>query len=321
MAQPNSNQVHVNRPLTNISVAYMQNQANFIADKVFPVVPVDKQGDIYTVYTKNDWFRDEATARAAGTESAGSGYNLDNSNTYYAVPYAFHKDVPDQLRANADSHLNLDREASEFVTQRLLVRRERLWATNYFTTSKWGTDVVGGTNFTVWSDFAGGSDPAADVETGKVTVLTATGVEPNTLVLGYEVFSKLKQHPVVKDQFKYVSSASITEEMLANFFDVDRVLVAKATYATNVEGETAAYSLIQGKHALLCYVNPRPSLMTPSAGYVFGWRGISQGMGVNMAMKRFRMEHLESDRVEGQFAYDMKVIGSDLGYFFSGAVS
>lgn len=58
-------------------------------------------------------------------------------------------------------------------------------------------------------------------------------------------------------------------------------------YATNNEGETAAYSFVQGKHALLCYVNPRPSLMSPSAGYVFGWRGISQGMGVNMAMKRF----------------------------------
>ncbi len=320
MSQPTSTQVHVNRPLTNISIAYMQNQANFIADRVFPVVPVDKQADIYTVYTKNDWFRDEAQARAAGTESAGSGYNLDNSNTYYCVPYAFHKDVADQIRANADSHLNLDREATEFVTQRLLVRRERLWATNFFATSKWGTDKTGGTDFTVWSNFAN-SDPASDVEAGKVTILQNTGFEPNTLVLGYSVFSKLKQHPVIKDQFKYVSSQSITEDMMAQFFGVDRVLVAKATYATNHEGETAAYSFVQGKHALLCYVNPRPSLMSPSAGYVFGWRGISQGMGVNMAMKRFRLEHLESDRVEGQFAYDMKVVGSDLGYFFSGAVS
>jgi len=320
MAQPNQNSVHVNRPLTNISIAYIQNQANFIADKVFPVVPVDKQADIYTVYTKNDWFRDEATARAAGTESAGSGYNLDNSNTYYCVPYGLHKDVPDQIRANADSHLNLDREATELVTQRLLVRRERLWATNFFATSKWGTDKTGGTDFTVWSDFAL-SDPAADVEAGKVTILTNTGFEPNTLVLGYSVFSKLKQHPTIKDQFKYVSANSITAEMMAQFFDVERVLVAKATYATNVEGETAAYSLIQGSHALLCYVNPRPSLMSPSAGYVFGWRGISQGMGVNMAFSRFRMEQLKSDRVEGEFAYDMKVVGADLGYFFASAVS
>lgn len=40
----------------------MQNQANFIADRVFPVVPVDKQADIYTVYTKNDWFRDRSAS-------------------------------------------------------------------------------------------------------------------------------------------------------------------------------------------------------------------------------------------------------------------
>jgi hypothetical protein len=81
MPQPTQGSVHVNRPLTMISVAYMQDQAEFIADKVFPVVPVDKQSDLYYVYTKNDWFRDEAKPRAAGTESAGGGYNLSTTAT------------------------------------------------------------------------------------------------------------------------------------------------------------------------------------------------------------------------------------------------
>ena len=71
MPQPNINSVHVDAILTNISVAYLQNQDNFIADKVFPVIPVDKKSDKYFTYTKNDWFRDEAQRRAPGTESAG----------------------------------------------------------------------------------------------------------------------------------------------------------------------------------------------------------------------------------------------------------
>jgi hypothetical protein len=33
------------------------------------------------------------------------------------------------------------------------------------------------------------------------------------------------------------------------------------------------------------------------------------------------MEHLKSDRVEGETAYDMKLTGSDLGCFFSAIVA
>ena len=47
MAQPNVNNVHIDAILTNISVAYMQKSENFIADKVFPVVTVDKKSDKY----------------------------------------------------------------------------------------------------------------------------------------------------------------------------------------------------------------------------------------------------------------------------------
>ena len=67
MAQPSLHSVHIDAPLTNISVAYLQAQTNFIAPRVFPVVPVDKQSDLYFTYTKNDWFRDEAKPRGAGT--------------------------------------------------------------------------------------------------------------------------------------------------------------------------------------------------------------------------------------------------------------
>jgi hypothetical protein len=38
-----ASQVHIDQPLTNLTVAYLQSQDNFIADKVFPNVPVDKK--------------------------------------------------------------------------------------------------------------------------------------------------------------------------------------------------------------------------------------------------------------------------------------
>jgi hypothetical protein len=123
-AQPTASDVHVSRPLTNLSVAWAQKAENYVADKVFPLVRVMKQADQYRTYTRADWLRDEAAVRAAGTESAGGGFNL-GSDTYFCLKYAYHKDVDDDTRSNADAGINPDRDATQFVTQQLITRGSR----------------------------------------------------------------------------------------------------------------------------------------------------------------------------------------------------
>lgn len=316
MPQPTSSQVHVDAILTNISVAYMQSQDNFIASKVFPVVPVSKQSDKFFTYTKNDWFRDEAQRRADATESAGGGYNL-GTDSYQADVYAFHKDIGDQTRANADAPINVDREAAEFVTSRLMLKMETQWVSSFFGSGVWATDS---TPSNLWSDYTS-SDPLNDVETGKRTILANTGFAPNTLVLGYDVFKTLKNHPDLVDRIKYTSAQTLTEGLMASLFDIDRVMVAKAVKATNNEGATGVYDFTHGKNALLCYSAPSPGLLQPSAGYVMSWTGVSGGLGATIGTSRLRMDQYRADRIEAEIAFDMKVIGSDLGYFFSSVVA
>lgn len=325
MPQPTISQVHIDAILTNISVAYMQKAENFIADKVFPIVPVDKKSNKYFKYDKNDWFRDEAQRRAPGTESAGGGYNL-STDTYSADVWAFHKDVDDQTLANADSPLNPLREAAEFVTSRLLLRREVQFISDFMTTGVWATDVTGvsasatSSQFIQWNDYAN-SDPIEDIEEAKAKILSTTGYEGNTLVLGYEVFRQLKNHPDIVDRYKYTTSSVITEEMMARLFGVDRILVAKSVRATNNEGATGAYAFNFGKAACLLHSAPNPGLMTPSAGYIFAWTGVSGGLGATIGTSQFRMEYLKASRVEAEVAFDNKVVASDLGYFFATAVA
>lgn len=331
MPQPDVNNVHIDAILTNISVAYIQNTGNFIADQVFPVIPVDKKSNLYFIYTKADWFRDEAQRRADGTASAGSGYGLTTDN-YAADVYAFHKDIGDQTRANSDNPLNPDMEATQFVTQRLLLRREVQWATDYFASGVWATTVTGGSSYSEdsatykWSDYieatSFNSNPITDIEEAKSFVLQNTGYEPNTLVLGYKVFQVLKNHPLLVDRYKYTQAGAIvTEDLLAQLFGVDRVLVAKAVVNSGKEGSNAqSYAFTVGNNALLCYTAPNPGLMTPSAGYTFMWTGVSGGLGSTVGVSRFRMEELKADRVEGEVAFDNKVVAADLGYFFSGII-
>ena len=325
MPQPSINSVHVDAILTNISVAYLQNQDNFIADKVFPVIPVDKKSDKFFTYTKNDWFRDEAQRRAPGTESAGGGYNL-STDTYTADVWAFHKDVDDQTTANADAPLNPLREATEFVTRRLMLRRELQFNTDFLTGGVWANDYDGvagapsANEVKQWSDYTS-SDPISDIENAKSSILSSTGMEANTLVLGYDVFKALKNHPDLVDRIKYTSSQTITTDMLAAMFDIPRVLVSKAVKATNNEGATGAYGFTTGKKALLAHVAPQPGLLTPSAGYTFSWTGVSGGLGATIGTSQFRMESIKSDRIEAEIAFDNKVISSDLGFFWDTVVA
>lgn len=333
MAKPTASQVHVNTPLTNISVAYMQSAEDFVARRVFPNVPVQHQSDRYYIYDRADFNRDQAEKRAPGTESAGGGYTLDNSPNYFCDVWAIHKDVDDQIMANSDPVLRPDRDATEWVTQQLMIRQEVEWVSTYFTGGVWTAGDLDGVNaspgtseFLQWDDDA--STPIEDIRTGKTTIKQNTGMKGNTLVVSQAVMDALVDHPDIVDRVKYsggvgnTSPAMVNEQTLAALFGLDRVMVASAVQNTAAESLTESSSFIAGKKALLCHAAPNPGIMTPTAGYTFSWRNyLNVGNEMGVAISRFRMDHLKSDRVEGEIAMDFELVSSDLGYFFDNAVA
>jgi hypothetical protein len=331
-AQPTISQVHVAAPLTNIAVAYMQDDANYIADKIFPVVPVEYQSDLYYVWNKDDFFRDEAEIRADGQESAGSGLNLTTAS-YAAAVYALHKDIGDQMRRNADPAVDIEVTVTRVLMQKLLIRRDRLFASKYLQTGVWGTDITGvaaapgGGQTFQWNDGVN-SDPFADIATAQTVILQNTGQMANVLTLGWPVYQALRRHPLVIDRIKYTMQAdakNITPELLAAAFDVDRVVVAKAVYNAAGEGVASNYQFAIGKNALLSHAAPAPGLMVPSAGYIFGWAGLegnnSDGVSAWSEPVPNRGKPGSTIRCEAELALDMKVVGSDLGYYFTSIVA
>lgn len=323
-AQPSGSDLYINQPLTNIAIAYMQSTDEFVADKIFPNVPVVQQSGTYWSYTRDNWNRPEGKVRAPGTESVGAGWNTATA-TYSADVYSLHKDVAWQDRANAVAPFDLDRDATDFVTRNLLLTRELIFAQKFFTTSIWGLDMTGvasgptGNQFLQWNDAA--STPIKDIRTQATLRAQATGFRPNVLILGPLVYDQLIDHPTVLDRIKYTTADVPDEALLARLFRIDRVLIASAIQNTANEGATEAESFIFGKAALLAYVPPRAGLLNPSAGYTFSWNNYLPGQGLGVAMDRFDLRHLKSTRVEGEMAFDMKVVSADLGVFFASAVA
>lgn len=331
-AQPTARDSHVDQPLTNISIAYIQNTDHFVAHRVFSLVSVDKQSDRYYTFDRGDFNRDEAEKRAPGTESAGSGYAIDNTPTYFCDVWAWHKDVPDQVAANSDLAADPDRAATEFVTQKLLIRKEKDWAANYFAGGVWTNDEDGvaatpATGQTIhWSDTTSG-DPIGDIRAAKTAVLELTGFMPNVLVVGQQVMDALEDHPDIVDRIKYSGHdanrpARVNERTLAQLFGLDEILVMRAIENTANRGATNAHSFIGGKKALLVHRALTPSLMTPTGGYTFTWNGYLNNQNeFGMAMTRIDDRKTKSERIEGEMAFDHKLVSADLGYFWDTIVA
>jgi hypothetical protein len=272
------------------------------------------------VYPKDQWFRTDAQVRGVSQESAGSGYGL-TTETYYAKVQALHKDVDDQIRANADAPINLDAEATEFVTRQLALRREKDWASSYFTTSIWTGSSTGGdiTPSTKWD--ASGSTPITDIRTQIGAQKAKTGFRPNKLVLAEDVWIALQDNADFLNRISISRDKIVTKDLLASVLEIDEVLIAGAIENSANEGATASMDWVMKDDALLVYAPARPSLMHPSAGYTFSWTGYLGATQQGTRIKRFRMEPIASDRVEGEMAYDLKQVAADLGVFFNATLT
>lgn len=319
MAQPTPSDVHADAALTDMSIAYLQADANFVAGRVFAPKPVIHQTNKYHIFTQSDFFRDDAVKkRAPGQGAPRSGFGL-STGTYDCTPWWTSVPMSELVRANADPAVPVDQAAMRLVMQRMMIRRDRLFASAFLGASIWGTTVTGGTDFTKWDDAA--SDPEKDISDGKTTILQNTGMEPNTLIVGYQVHQALKRHPVIKDRYKYTSSESITEAMLARFFEVGKYVVCKSVYDTAAEGATDSYDFTVGKIALLAYDSPSPSIMDVSAAVNFVWSGLTGLNDLGVRIDQFYDPDAKEDVVRGEFAFDMKITATNLGYFFNTAVA
>ncbi len=321
---PTQSDLHVNVPLTNVSVAYKQDREDFISDKVFANCPVKKQSDYYWRHSKSDGRRTDVAERAPSTESKGTGWNV-TTDQYFAKVYAVHTDIDDQLRGNADSYWQLDRDATELVTEQLLLKRELDWAATFFTTGVWDTDLVGTTDFTKFSD--AGSDPIGFFTQQRTRFHRLNGRKPNCLVMGANFSDTMYNHPDILDRIKFTQKGIVEDGLLSELFKIPKVYTAMSTVGdgpripdANAQDAATDYSFISDPNsALLCYVEDKPSIQKPSAGYTFTWTGYF-GAPKGIRVKRFRHELINSDRIEGEMTYAMKVVCPDMGIFLSAAV-
>lgn len=300
--------VVVDPALTNVSVKYTND--SFIADMIFPIVPVKKQTGKYYVYDKSN-LRINKTLRALGSGANEVTFGLSTAS-FSCEDHALKDFVADQIVDQAEVALDPLADTTENITEMLLLDREYNLA-SMLTSITYVTQNTTLSGTSQWSDYTN-STPITDVRTGRTTIHTNTFRKPNTLIIGKQAYDVLCEHPTIVDRIKYSQLGVASPELIARILQVEKVLVGEAGYNSANEGQTDSMSYVWGKHAILAYIAPKVGLKTLTAGITFTY-GTRQ-------VKRWYEDDREGTYVRvGNDNYVQKIVAVGALYLIKNAVA
>jgi hypothetical protein len=304
-----SGSVHIDKMLTMISVAWPN--TGLVGEQLFPTVPVQKQSDKYYIFGREGWLvvNDVRAPGTAANEIPGLTLSTD---TYYAQEHSLQIPVTDEERWNADSPLTPDRDATELVTARIMLGRERAMQTLVTTTANYAsgnTTTLSGT--AQFNDYVN-SDPISIMRTAKSTVNSRIFMDPNVGVIPYQVMTILEDHPDFIERIKYSERGIVSSELIGAILGMGNIIIPGVGINSANEGQPATLGYLWGKDVIFAWVPPRAGLKIPAFAYEFGWSGNPGGQ--LQYVDRWREEQRKSDLVRTCRYYDLKLVAQgDVG--------
>lgn len=262
--------VHIDAPLANVLINYRP--MGFIADQIWPVVPVTKQSDVIPKIEKAARYRREETIRSPGSEPKYIHFDV-SSDTYFAVNRALGTFLTREELANADQAWNTRQVRGELVMDILMLDYEIRVAAAATATTNVGSNFTPGS---LWSDWEN-SNALKDIQTAIDVCEDLSGYQPNRIVFGKGAWRNFKHNKYVRGALVAQGGEMAGTPMLvrpnqvAQLFEVEQVLIGGTFYNTSAEDASASLSMIWGNHAVVYYAPSSPSKERPSWGYSFRW--------------------------------------------------
>ena len=315
-------QVHVDAALTQISVDFSNEKVGgYINEGIWPIVNVKNASD-FAFYNSKQKLRRYTTTQAPGADFPRIQLEYDKRLWYFADGHGMEIGIPDQIRANADPAAQLDIQCTKLITETILIDQEynlavgSLGSSGALTALGIPYTTLSGTN--QWSDY-NFSDPLVVIENAKLTVANAIAAYPNAMAISDSVFVALRNHPRIREYFKYPGMAMVplSVDQLKQYFGLKYLYVGAPRYQTSVEGAADALGPIWGKNAYLFYRPDAPGLMEPAFGYTFLWTG--QGFGQLVA--RYREQNRTQDVLQVQKYYAQQIVTPTACYAWLNAVA
>lgn len=351
--QPAVSDVYINRLLTQISTAYMNDPAACVHDQVFQVVNVEQPTGIYFKWPKETFMTAGSMVRAPNSESVGTGLAL-KQGTYLTRRWSLHVDLPSEIYAAQDQSIDMEKAATMLLMEQMRLRRERLWLNSYFRPGIWqGLGVTTG-NTTAYYDFnpavgsgasgaalgvagtgatagqfgygwgpwnASNSMPIVDITNLRLAGRQGTGKDYNTLVVTADVDAVIRNNVSIIDRIKFGASpgdpARVSDQAIAALFGLKKYIVANAVANAAQENLPTVFNYMVSNSALLCSVPDSPSLMQAAPGYIFAWNKFLGSSAYGTRISQFPIKQWDCVRIEGDMYFDMNQVSPDMGIFMT----
>jgi len=323
MAYNDPQLLHLDSMLSNISMGW-DNPEEFVASALFPAVRVVKQSDRYYIYTRDTWGRVMDDIRAPGSEANELPPMTLSRDGYFIEEHALEDVVPDEEVENADSPLQPAADATERLTNTILLNRENIQMVMATTVGNYASGYTATLSGTAqWNDYTN-SNPIGDSRTARKKIHDTVFRDPNIVIMGYEVYWQLLENTKILNRITYSAPQITSKEIVAQVMGLPaNFIVAGGGAVTSVYGQPETAGYLWGKDVVFAYVPANPGRKQPSYGYEFVQ---AYGSGIQPT-ERWREEKRKSDVVRVSRRYDNKFIGvngsgqSILGYLIKNAVA
>jgi hypothetical protein len=307
-------QVHIDQALTQISIAYEQD--DLVGDKIFPTVPVDKRSDRYFIYDRIAFKKLDDLVRPGST--APEWTRTLSTGSYNAERHAQRLLVTDAEKRLSDLPLAPQADATEMVTERVQNQREfRQLAIASDPAQVTQNIALSGTS--QWSDYTN-STPLVVIKNAKLAVRLGILKRANMFTASYEVAQTLADHPSIKDMLKYTDPNLVSETGLPAIIRGLRVNEAAAFIDTANPGQAPTMASAFGKNALIHYTSPRIGLKMITFGLTMEAPDDTTGAR-GFAVEIYRNADKHGDYVEVANTYDEVVVAPGGGYLVLTAVA
>lgn len=317
-----------NARLSNLCMMYFED-AQFAARRVFPVCPVQLPSGYFYTFSKADLARDNVRLKPDNGAVMPAVMGISDS----AYSCRVHQIIIglDKLVAlpfQNEGAFDPVQTRVKTINEQLNLHLEIEFAKNFFKTGVWQNQWTGAATgndvqkkFKRFDDAT--SDPINFIDARLTEIRREGRKRPNKLCLGIDAYIALKNHPTVTERIKYTGTNSapavVNEQVLAQIFGLEQVIVLDATYNAGGFGEESMQYICDSKSALLLYAPDEISIDTPSAGMIFAW----QINGADfIAIDQYEgNDGSHADFVEGVMAFDARKTADCLACFMTGCVS
>jgi hypothetical protein len=311
--------LHIDRMLTNIAINFRP--TGMIADMVAPIVIVEKERDLYPIFSQAEMFAIEDSLRSRGTEAKKITRSV-SSASYDVKNYALARDLPIEDIANMDASIQfeLGLGATHHILDMLRLSWEQRTLNTVSSASNVSTVFVPASAWNAAGTTAG--DPVSQIQQVIEQMQGTTGYKPNSILIGWRAWAFLRRNANVRNLINGTNNGKgfVTRQQVTDLFEVERFLVQESFFNTANEAQSMSLTSPFHDKVLVYYAPTAPSRETPSFMYTFRWQ--NPALPAPLVIERHPYDSRKKiETIEAGYYQDEKVTGTAFAALLSGVGS